>query len=205
MIQKPQVAEPTSQQGYQHSPMMWLTANERATLRGLAKTLTALCDLIFPIGEGYEERLAAELKQRHHSAYDDNYHRQEYPSTDISRNEDDILVGCQPTIECDNPSIRGERGRSGDNPIDAITYDLKELIDKITKLCGRGIPQTISDHSTPEVIRRLSDDGSIRERTEISTAPNTTHCQHKDILHAREAARRALEASLSPGFRNAEH
>lgn len=189
VIQKPQAAEPTSPQGYQRTLALRLTANERAMLRGLAKTLTALCDLIYTIGEDYEERLAEELRRRHHSECADMSRSQEHPSKGVFPTQGDIPSEDGETSPSDPLSIRGERGRSGNNPIDAIMNDLEALTKKIESLCDKGTLQTTSSQLSPDAIPCLSDDGNTREQTGISAETNNVHPQHSDVLRAIEEAK----------------
>ena len=165
-------------------PGKLLLQDELIALREIASLLTAQCAVISPIADYYEERLEALLKQRHYTDPEDTVDSPIHLR--LSRKV--AICGCQPDRDSDNArkshslrqanklighqDISGPRGRSGDNPIDAISWDLRRLIERITTLCDTGILQTTSPLSVDRTSLRLSDDGSIHVQTDISIGTN---------------------------------
>ncbi len=156
-----------------------LLPDETAALRKIASALSRQYEAIFPIGDLYEERLEALSRPQRcndHAGKDglpQCIPLSGYPATDVSRQ--DTGIGTESNIHTSgrdflpdgSPGNAGPRGRSGDNPIDAIAWDLKRLRERIETLCDTGILQTTSPLSASRTFFHLSDDGSIHVRTDI--------------------------------------
>lgn len=150
-------------------PGRLLTADELGILRGMATTLSRLCDAISPIAGEYEERWEAEARRLRCRDRGGNEALTDAEATDVCppaslRGADGADHGTTRGLHQDSPGLKG---RSGDNPIDAITYDLRSLTGRIRTLCDTGILQATSSPRHSRTSFRLSDDGSIHARIDI--------------------------------------
>ena len=165
-------------------PGRLLRPDELRELQAIASFLRERCNLISPIAGEFEERLAVSTMPRRckdcaaiqlcpewkflpkyqakDGFQDDSQGRSTSSTTDEMKRS--CVTGCL--------GRTGYRGRSGDNPIDAILWDARALISKIETLSHTGFLQTISPHIADRTSIRLSDGGRLHALTDISIDSN---------------------------------
>lgn len=161
-------------------PGSLLKPDELGALQEIATFLKNRCDRLSPIGDDYEERKVALLQQQHRNNAGDKAESVSQPQLTVTvaryAGQDDkgncshgriphaSDVRKQNGLQCIVEPI----GRSGDNPVDSILWDMRKLINKIETLCDTGILQTIQDPSAVRLSPYLSEDGCIHVRTDIA-------------------------------------
>lgn len=175
----------SSLSGSPYMPRRLLLPDETAKLQALETELNRLYEQLFPIAEDYEERLdIVTMPQRCKSCvaiaqcpewtFLPKYRATElYPegiqwdsSCNISAEENMMTVS-------DCLSRIGRKGRSADNPIDAIVWDLRVLRDRTGTLLRTGSLQTIDSRIIRRTSFHLSDDDTLHALIDIPIGTNT--------------------------------
>lgn len=157
-----------------------LSPDELKTLRETATALNHLSDVISPISDCFEERLAVLVGQQPYKMFSDGSEMKcfvpriapeiiEQYQNEAGEIDYNKLASYWRSHLKDLQHICGPIGRSGDNPIDAIVGDLQTLINKIKRLCDTGILQTTSDLTACRSASHLSSDGNTHVKTDIPT------------------------------------
>ncbi len=161
-------------------PGSLLTSDDLGELQEIASFLSSQCDRLSPIGDYYEERRAALWQQQHCNSDGDKEESLSQPQPTVTaaiyagRGDTETYSRSKNLHEADGLNQEGFQcsvgptGRSGDNPIDSILWDMRELINKIETLCDTGILQTRQDLSAVQSSLHLSEDGGIHVRTDIA-------------------------------------
>ena len=157
-----------------------LLPDEIEAIQSMASELNRLCGILSPIADCFEERAALATmprrckecaglavcpewtflpKYRATELYPDDI-RDDSTCSIPAEEQRSVVSGCLSRI--------GRRGRSGDNPIDAIAWDLRALIDRTETLLRTGSLQTIDTRIMSRTCFRLSDDGRFHALTDIS-------------------------------------
>ena len=176
----------SSPSDFRYMPGWLLLPDETAKLQALETELNRLYEQLFPIAEDYEERLdIVMMPQRCRSCvaisqcpewtFLPKYHATELYPEDVQWDSScNISVEESKMTVSDCLSRIGRKGRSGDNPIDAVVWDLKVLRDRTGTLLRTGSLQTIDSRIIRRTSFHLSDDGRFHALIDIPIGSNNS-------------------------------
>lgn len=172
--------DPSAPSVPRYTPGKRLLPDETEVIRSMASELNRLYALLSPIADCYEERAAlstmprrcrecAALESCPEWTFLPKYRTTAlYPAGIPERSGCSIPSDEQRNIVSGCLSKTGHRGRSGDNPIDSILWDLKALRDRTETLLRTGSLQTIDTRMMERTCFRLSDGGRFHALIDIS-------------------------------------